>query len=396
MKSFLIINNEINKIQEQCIDFMNVKDYKSFDLYDALTNPALDSLSRNNSLLRRIIIQINAKSPIDLHWTGMKKMVHTKTISDLLWYHSISDSISKNENVNKYFTWLLSLKNERGYGWGLNFAYTSRFIDADKGMPNLYNTINSGISICYSYEYLSNDNRRLAQEIMAGILQFLDTELGFVDEGNKGWYLYYPNQKYPTYNVNALTLYFLTFIKKIGIHISNKIEERISKIISLLLKEQEADGSWFYSRSEKGKWIDGFHSAFIIESIAFAYKSGYNSTEIKFCIDKGWSFYINNMFTKDGFPRYFTNSGKYPIESQNTAQAIQTISTLGMWLNKDEKKLLKTLLKNTIHILYNKKGYFIHKKSKFWNFNSSYFRWSTTPMLLSLEYAKQYLKPNEL
>jgi hypothetical protein len=386
----------ITYIQKACLSYIKDKDYKSFDLYDALTNSSLNKISKKKPLLRRIIIQIRSRSPIDLHWLGMKKMVHTKTISDLLWYNSIKNEEVDPESVKFYFEWLIKIKNKNGYGWGLNFPYTSRFVDADENTPNLYNTINSGIAICYSLKHLNSNDQQRAKEVIQGIVNFLDQELGFVDEGDKGWYLYYPGQKYPTYNVNALALYFLSFVPLIGVEVSQDLKTKIDKIICLLIDEQEIDGSWFYSRSPKGKWIDGFHSAFIIESIAFAYKNGYKSHRVKDCLDKGWDFYISQMFTSDGYPKYFLNSNKYPIEAQNVAQSIQTISVFGTWLGKEQTVLLKRNIEHMVKNLYDSRGFIYHKKERFWTFKSAYIRWSVTPMILALEYAKQYLKTNHI
>lgn len=387
---------KISQIQQSCLRFIEKSEYKSYDLYDALTNPVLNKISRNKPLLRRIFIQINSKSPIDLHWTGMKKMVHTKTISDLLWFESIKETGADPARIKFFFEWLIRIRNAKGYGWGLNFPYTSRFVDADEHTPNLYNTINSGLAICYAYKHLDAADQELARNVILGIVKFLDEELGFVDEGEKGWYLYYPGQKYPTYNVNALALYFLAFVPQLQIEISDSLKTKIGKIINLLVSEQEADGSWFYSRSPKGKWIDGFHSAFVIESIAFAYKSGYNSDAVKKCLDKGFDFYINRMFTEDGYPRYFLNSSKYPVEAQNIAQSIQTLSLFGLWLGKDKKELLKKTIDNMLHSLYRSDGVIYQKKEKYLTYRSPYIRWSITPMILALEYARQYLKSDEI
>lgn len=380
---------KLREIQMKCMANLEKSSLSSYDLYDALTNNFLNKITKNKFLLRRIIIQINAKSPFNLRWIGMKKMIHTKTLSDLLWYYSLNSNKDKTE---LYFRELIKRKNSTGYGWGLNFPYTSRFIDADKEMPNLYNTINSGIAICHAYSLLSDEDKNEASTALYGILDFLENNLGFVDDGDSGWYLYYPGQKHPTYNVNALTLYFISHLRNI-LNIDNSfIQNRHDKILNLLIKEQNQDGSWFYARSSKGKWIDGFHSAFIIESLAFNYYSGNQTIELKNCIDKAWEFYIKNMFTKDYFPKYFAEDGKFPIESQNCAQSIQTIACMGIWLNKPIDNILKTVINNTVVNLYSAKGYFYHKKTKFWTFKTSYSRWSNTPMILGLEYASKYLK----
>ncbi|MDN3641812.1 hypothetical protein QWY87_03815 [Lutimonas halocynthiae] len=380
---------ELVDIISSCIAHIEKKRYKSFDLFDALTSSWISNLTKKYSLLRRIAIQINAKSPINLHWLGMKKMVHTKLVSDLLWYFSLNRDKDKSRNSYKQ---VLELKNKgNNMVWGLNFPYTSRFISADSNTPNIYNTTTTGISIC---EYISQSNDKLAGSVVQEIIESLFTVFKFKDEGHKGWFSYYPGQKAPTYNVNALTAYFLC-----KAHYTLKFKlvdiKIIKQLIQLLIEEQNEDGSWYYSRLSKGKWIDSFHSGFIIESLAYVYSHGYKSDELYTCLKKAWKFYIINMFTKDGFPKYFIESDKYPVEAQNCAQAIQTIATVGLWLKWNEKELLEKVIENTINVLYDKKGFFYYKKERSFLYKQSYLRWSTSPMLVALKYSELYLYQND-
>lgn len=363
--------------------------YLSYDPFDALTNKVINFTTKASPLLRRIANQVNSKSPIDIHWLGMVKMVHTKTISDLLWFNAIRDnSPEKEEKVNSFFNWLLSIRNENGYGWGLNFPYTSRFINASEQMPNLYNTVNSGIAICYAFEHLNQKNSQKAKEVIRGIIDFMDSNLGYVDEGDRGWYLYYPGQKYPTYNVNALALYFLTFVKSLNLEEAKVDESKLTSLVNLLCGEQQENGSWFYSRSAKGNWVDGFHTGFILESLAFALKEGIKSKSLEESLKKGWGFFVEKMFTEEGFPKYFLESNKYPIEAQNCAQAIQTLANFRNWLNWNEDELLEKVIRQTMFNLYSDRGFFYHKKTKYFTYKMSYIRWSITPMMLALTYAK--------
>ena len=382
----------IKEIIRKCEEYIIKNNYKSYDLFDALTNGFINRITKNNQLLRRIAIQLVSRSPIDLHWLGMKKMLHTKTISDLLWFYSVNKEIEASREINYFFELLIQAKLENRHGWGLNFPYATRFIDADEGMPNLYNTANAGISMCYSFSYLNDKNKVIAKEAINGVVNFIETDLGYIDENLKGWYVYYPGQKYPVYNVNALTIYFLCLVKKLGFNNSGFLDKRIKALINLVSEEQENNGGWYYSRSLKGKWIDGFHTGFILESLAFASKEGYKS-ELKEILKKGWSFYLNNMFTKEGYAKYFLQSNKHPIEAQNYAQAIQTLSNVGIWLKWDQKELLNKVIKISVDNLFDNKGFFYYKRTKYLTYKKPYMRWSVTPMMLALNYAEDYIGP---
>lgn len=383
-----MVTENIAEIIQNSIKYIETKEYKSYDLFDALTNPIINYLTYPSSLLQRVANQINSKSPISLHWTGMKKMVHTKLISDLVWLFSLSNSEDKAFRSYKY---LLSLKTKgEELVWGLNFPYTSRFVNAGFNTPNLYNTATSGLAIC---ELCSLDHRRKEQygKQIEGIVNALFQVFTFKDEFTKGWFSYYPGQQTPTYNVNALTAYFLCKVNYILEDLSAP-KDIIFKLIHLLIEEQNSNGSWYYSRSENGKWIDGFHTGFIIESLAYVYSHGFESNELHLALSKAWHYYIYNLFTCDGFPKYFNTSNKYPIEAQNCAQAIQTLSLTGTWLGWHHKDLLEKVINNTLNNLYNRDGYFYYKKSKYFTDKQSYLRWSTSPMLVALSYANLYLK----
>lgn len=381
------MNMTLKEIITKCDGYIQKQNYRSYDQFDALTNDFLYRISHNRELLRRIFIQIVSKSPVNLHGLGMKKMLHTKTISDLLWFYSVNKELGSTTEINHFFELLLERKLPAGFSWGLNFPYASRFIDADAKMPNLYNTANSGLSICHSYPYLNPKNKLIAEEALNGIVVFIEQGLGFVDENTKGWYVYYPEQNKPVYNVNALTLYLLAYIRKLDFNNSEFLDLRIRSLINLLREEQENNGSWYYSRAPNGKWIDGFHTGFILESLAFASKEGYE-VEITKVLQKGWTFYLNKMFTKEGFAKYYLTSNKYPIESQNYAQSIQTLANISRWLKWDQKQLLTKIINITIDNLFDmEKGYFYYKKTKYFTYKMPYLRWAVTPMMLALSYA---------
>jgi hypothetical protein len=375
-------------IIQNCIKHIESVGYKSFDLFDGLTNPVLNTLTAPFPYLRRVVNQVNSRSPLDLHWLGMKKMVHTKLIADLVWLFSLTDS--KEKAIDAYKA-LLKLKiKDGGLLWGLNFPYTSRFVNADPDTPNLYNTATSGLAICELCK-LDKENQDEYKTQIGEIITSIFQVFRFYDEKSSGWVSYYPGQTYPTYNVNALLIYFLC---KANYSLNSEVvsPEIVKKIIELLIKEQNQDGSWYYSRSEKGRWIDGFHSGFIIESLAYVYSHGFADPELLNALKKSWDFYIENLFTEEGFPKYYSDGKMYPIEAQNSAQAIQTLSVVGLWMNWHQDNLLEKVIMNTVSNLYDPVGYFYHKRSRHFTYRSSYFRWSTSPALIALAYSEIYFK----
>lgn len=390
----------IPEITNNCLKYIEKEKFRSYDPFDALTNPLINFLTSGSNILRRIAIQINSRSPLDLHWSGMQKKIHTKTVSDLLLYYSIRkrseivvDNIADPDTakIKSLFNTLLDLKIAGIFAWGLNFPYTSRFINADSDAPNLYNTVNSGISICHSLNKLDTETKSHALVVLKGIVAYMNSTMWTIDERGQGWYQYYPGQKYPTYNVNALALYFLVLLQKTTGLDDHDLEVRSQTLKKLICEEQQNDGSWIYARSDHGKWIDGFHTGFILESVAYVHKEGKGSPQLADALMRGVDYYIKNFFTEESYVKYFSNSSKYPMDAQNYAQAIETLSLLGLWGIFQKDSLLKDIISNANHSLYNEKGYFNYRKTRYFTYKTPYFRWSVTPMIIALEYAYQYL-----
>jgi hypothetical protein len=380
------MGKEIVSIIKDCESFIQSKNYESFDIFDALTCSWINFLTQKSVFLRRVAIQINARSPFNLHWLGMRKMQHTKTISDMLWLYSLQTS-SRNESQIKLLLDNLIARAVTGkLVWGLNFNYATRFTNACPETPNLYNTCTVGLAITECFEKYDLDLNMLET-----MYKDLCNTFEFINEGNKGFFIYYPGQKHPTYNVNALALYLFSRINFVS---KKEIvpQDKIKRMVNLIVSEQLEDGSWFYSRSSKGEWVDGFHSGFIIESLIYTFNSGMNvSEELHVSINKAIEFYLSKMFTSEGYPKYFDYSDKYPVECQNIAQAIQTLSLIKEYTEFNVDDLLDSLVKNTINDLYSGKGYFYYKKERYYLYKQNYFRWSTAPILVSLQH---YLKTN--
>jgi polysaccharide biosynthesis protein VpsJ len=383
----------LSEIINESILYVEKNDYKSFDIFDALTNPFLDTVTRKTPLFRRIAIQVNAKSPLNFRFIGMKRMVHTKTLSDML---SIYSMLFREAGDHKYLARadsMCSMLGERkisssnGSGWGLNFPYATRFVDASVDTPNLYNTINCLNSLIDYFEVTSNDQVEL---LITDCVNFIIKDFGIISgENGDAWIRYYPGQSHPTYNVNALTIAaFCRVNKTLGHELVGRA--LISSLLANIIKNQNADGSWFYALSNKGEWVDGFHTGFILESLAVVHSLDGDKYDVAESIKRGTRYYIDNLFSNEQYPEYYPKK-KYPIESQNCAQAIQTLANIDS-SNINDSGLLSKVVENVTASLYDPNGYFIHKVGKFYKNKHIYFRWSQTPMIKALLHAKEYLE----
>lgn len=363
---------------------------KSFDPYDGLNTP-LRKLFFKIRILERLWLQFIRLIPINIRsLVGIKKMVHLKTVSDLLSASSILYEKTNDEkyllNAEKYFIILgnMDLKQSNGSGWGLRFYFTTRFVQANENSANLFNTINVLNSLLQYYninEKLDNDEECLKiKKLIDLTINFIVTELGYTETKSTIIWNYWEGLKTPVYNVNALMVAFLSRYKKMfG---ENKYDEHIQKTIEFLRQGQNAEGSWNYSAGSEAEFIDGFHTGYILEGLSIAKLNGVIFDETFF--DKGVKYFLENFFTEDFLPKYY-NISLYPIDGQNFAQALQTLYYIHK-INATKDKMIENTFEQTDKILWNEKGYYSYMKTKYFTYTTAMDRWVNSPMYLALSY----------
>lgn len=363
---------------------------KSFDPYDGLNTP-LRKLFFKIKLVERLWLQFIRVLPINIRsFVGIKKIVHLKTVSDLLSASSILYSKTNNEkyfiNADKYFFLLekMDLKQNNGIGWGLRFYFTTRFVQANENSANLFNTVNVLNALLDYYEINKKENKeskgeRIEKLINFGI-DFIFKELGYEETECTIVWNYWEDLKSPIYNVNALMVGFLSRYHKI--FNIGKFDKHINKTIEFLKQGQNTDGSWNYSADSKAEFIDGFHTGYILEGLSIAKLNNVDFDETFF--KRSVKYFKENFFTDDSLPKYYNNS-LYPIDGQNFAQIIQTLYYLNK-LDLSDKKLTEKVFKKTDEILWNEKGYYNYMKTKHFTYKIAMDRWVNTPLYLTLSH----------
>lgn len=380
------IQKRLNELEEH----FEKNKLKSFDPYDGLNTP-LRKLFFKIRLLERLWLQFVRLSPINFRsFVGIKKIVHLKTVSDLLSASSVLYGKTNNEkyftNADKYFSLLekMDLKQNHGIGWGLRFYFTTRFVQADESSANLFNTVNV-LNSLLDYYIINEQNRndekctRIEKLINAGI-DFIEKELGYNETDTTVIWNYWEGLKSPVYNVNALMVGFLSRYQKI--FTVNKFSKHIGKTIEFMKQGQNSDGSWNYSADSKAEFIDGFHTGYILEGLSIAKLNGI-SFEKEF-FERGVKYFKENLLTENNLPKYYNNS-LYPIDGQNFAQIVQTLYYL-KFLNLSDEKLIEKIFKKTDGVLWNEKGYYNYMKTKHFDYKTAMDRWVNAPMYLALSY----------
>ncbi len=156
--------------------------------------------------------------------------------------------------------------------------------------------------------------------------------------------------------------------------------EEAKKSVSFCCRYQHNDGSWAYGTLSFHQWIDNFHTGYNLECIADYMKySGDNSFSEN--LNKGFVYYLQTFFTKDGMPKYYSNS-VYPIDIHAPAQLVITLVKLGKF--HEQKKLADKVMYWTINNMQSAKGYFYYQINKYFSSKIPYIRWAQAWMFYSL------------
>ena len=148
--------------------------------------------------------------------------------------------------------------------------------------------------------------------------------------------------------------------------------------IEYVMKNQKPNGSWSYSKGDARKWVDNFHTCYVLDALYdFIYYSESRGHYPK--LEEGYYFYIKNFFHNDEIPKYYENK-LYPIDSTAIAQSILTL------VKFDNLILAKKIAKWGIENMKSKKGFFYYQKTGLYVNRISYMRWVNVWMFTALSY----------
>ncbi|MEA3358806.1 MAG: hypothetical protein U9R17_05295, partial [Thermodesulfobacteriota bacterium] len=317
--------------------------------------------------LRRILLVPKEQNPkgLALFTSALIKLSDTGLIDSL---DLIDDVIKK----------LIKLKspNQEHFCWGYNFDWQNRSFFLPKFSPNIICTTFAANALLDFYEkYHKTEYLDIA--ISAGY--FLLSGLNKTEDDTGICFSYTPFDHGQVHNANLLGAAFLSRLYSIT---GEKKSLNVAlKAVRFSVSRQNEDGSWPYGEGKTQKWIDNFHTGYNLIALQ-KFKQYTGNESFTDNIQRGFEFYLNNLFTPKGVPKYYHNS-TFPIDIHSIAQSIITLTELS---NLDDSAIDMAILVYgwAINNMQNKKGYFFYQQKKFFKNRISYMRWSQAWMLYAL------------
>ncbi|MEO8852876.1 MAG: hypothetical protein ABI359_03800 [Ginsengibacter sp.] len=370
--------------------FCEKEEFKGWDPYDGLNSSVFQSIPfiPKNRIARLSWIQFFKRSPINLRKiAGVEKEFNSKGLGLFLAsycnLYKMEPSHEYLEKIRFFSNELLAIQN-KDYSsscWGYNFDWQARAFFQPKNTPTVVATVFIASALLDAYEItgeekLLNTARSSCDFILNDLNRTTDAKGNFC-------FSYSPLDRSAVFNASLLGSRLLarvySFTKEIH------LIEYAKKSVAFCCEYQQSDGSWSYGTLPFHQWIDNFHTGYNLECIS-DYMKYSNDNSYKSQVNLGFNYYINTFFTKEGIPKYYSNS-IYPIDIHSPAQFIITIVKLGKFW--EQKKLADCVLNWTISNMQSEKGYFYYQINKFFSSRIPYMRWAQAWMFYALS---TYLK----
>jgi hypothetical protein len=368
----------------QLLEYCRRNNWAGDDPYDALSSELFKTFPiLNRKIPRLLFTQTLKRSPINFRpLLRIPRLQNPKALA--LFLSSLlmmkDEEVPDREQLIEYMiTRIIELRapDHPYWSWGYSFHWQGRDMLVPMYSPNLVCTYFVANSLLEAYER-RGDARCLAMAVNAA--EYMLNELYWTDGPVISFSYPVPKIRSQIHNANLLAAaLFCRVAKNSG---ENKFLEPAMKAARYTVKQQEADGSWFYGTFPTQRWVDNFHTGYNLGALrCIARYAGTN--EFDGNIRRGLAFYKRHFFREDGAPRYFHNK-TYPIDTHCAAQALISLVEFKD-LDPGNIPLAESVLRWTLRNMWDDRGsFFYYRVLRSCTIKTSYMRWTQVWMLLSL------------
>ena len=161
------------------------------------------------------------------------------------------------------------------------------------------------------------------------------------------------------------------------------------KAANFTVRHQTEAGAWYYGVAEKWKWVDSFHTGYVLESLDCVCRHTGNQKH-RTALEKGYQFFLKTFFGDDGTPKYYDYKTR-PLDIQCASQGIQTLVNLS-GLNSTSIPTALKVADWTIRHMQDPTGYFYYRKYPLITNKTPTLHWGQATMFAALALLHQYLK----
>jgi polysaccharide biosynthesis protein VpsJ len=360
-------------IADGLLDRAREADYAGWDPFDALNSRLFQGTPlRHWPLARLAWLQAFKRSPVNLRGlTAVPRLRNPKGVAlfvlGLLERWRATGVAAHLDEARRLGDWLLGARVDharwQGAGWGYHFAWEARAFYVPHGTPNVITTAYVATAL-RGLGAATGEPGFLAAADAAAV--FIDAELARGD-GDDFHYGYVPGEAALVHNANL----WAAAIVAEGAGADHRLRDRAMRAARLSAQAQAADGSWRYGTLPHHGFIDGFHTGYNLEALGRVQRAlGTDAFEVQ--IDAGYRYYKATFIAADGSVPYYAGR-RWPEETHSSAQALVTLTEVG---GVADTGVAATVADRMIATLYDARGHFIYRRSRFVTNRIDYMRWS--------------------
>jgi rhamnogalacturonyl hydrolase YesR len=359
-------------------------DYSGYDTFDGLSAKLMRPLTFENKHLRIALQQGVRRFPLNLRpLLGIPKSKSTKAMGFMargfIRLHQATGDNQWTEKAKFALQWLVENQSP-GYSgacWGNHFDYQSRSSFVNKGIPSVVWTSLIGHAFLDGYEHFQTDQYL---QIAISACQHIQRDLERVPDGETLCIGYFPGQSLRVHNANTLGASLLA--RAFPYTRDEASRELAQRAIQYTAKYQRPNASWYYGEAENLRWVDNFHTAYVLDCFKY-YGLGTGDHRFDKNLMNGYEYWKNTFFLDDGTPKYYDHK-TLPIDIQCCSQAIDT---LVFFQDRDPEALplAKKVAQWTIEHMQDRSGYFYYRRYSRWVVNRTpTLHWGQATMLSAL------------
>ena len=376
----------LNQAFEELDRWCRQRDFAGADPFDALNSRLFQSTPFKHSRTARLIwTQALKRAPVLRSLALVPAQKNSKGIAlfalaalaNYRWVKTSEAETEVRERLEEL--WRMRLEGYSGAAWGYNFAWQSRKFFAPQGTPTIVPTAFAARAFIEGHQALGDDNYlQRARSSCEFILHDLKRT---VETPEEVCFSYSPLDDTRIFNASLLAAETLAGVGRLTGE--NELCDLASRAARYVVRRQNENGSWAYGAERGQEWIDNFHTAYVLSSLARIGSScnaaNQNLTE---ALRRGYEFWRKSFFLADGWPKYYHDS-LYPADAHAAATAIITLLELGE-LDEGARALAETIAAWTLRNLRDRRGFFYSQRRRFYTVHTPYMRWTQAWMLYAL------------
>jgi hypothetical protein len=378
------MNNKILSSFKALERYCEEEGFKGYDPYDGLNSRLFQKIPflHHSRYAKLIWIQFFKRSPVNLRkLTGIKKEFNPKAMGLFLSaYCKLFKLEQKKEYRDKmdFFRDKIFDSVSRGYSgacWGYNFDWQARAFFQPGYTPTIVASVFVADALLDAFEIIGD---KILLNTARSTCDFIlkDLNRNYDSEGNFA-FSYSGLDKSIVFNASLLGSKLLARVY----HYTGEslLKDEAKKSVAFCCKYQKEDGSWPYGTFSFHQWVDNFHTGYNLECLQ-EYAKYTRDYSYQIFLEKGFTYYINTFFTKEGISRYYSTT-TYPIDIHSPAQLVITLYKLNKF--SENQGTLNKVLQWTIDNMQDPKGFFYYQINKYFSSRIPYMRWSQSWMFVA-------------